>query len=91
VKDLSFHLVASKFEMPIAKAAKELGVGETTLSLWCRMSGFPRWPYRKLRRIDILLTNIKVILVINQFMVLNSDNESIHAHLIRCIFFKKKL
>jgi RWP-RK domain len=60
MKNLSFQLVASKFGTPLVKAAKELKVGKTTLALWCRIHGIPSWPYRKLRSIDILLTNIHV-------------------------------
>jgi len=40
MKDLSFHLVASKFGMPIMKAAKELGVGETLYHYGAECLGF---------------------------------------------------
>eukprot|EP00951_Prasinocladus_malaysianus_P024525 scaffold212144_cov45-Prasinocladus_malaysianus.AAC.1 len=36
------------FHLPIDKAAKELGVGQTWLKHICRENGVIRWPYRKL-------------------------------------------
>jgi transposase len=60
LKDLSFKLVASKFRMPIKEAAKELRVSTSTLQTWCRTNGIPRWPYRKIRSMKILLENVKV-------------------------------
>jgi RWP-RK domain len=63
LKDLSFELVAPKFGMPFMEAAKQLWISiYSTLQLWCRINGIPQWPYRKIRSMEILLTNVQVTL-----------------------------
>lgn len=48
------------FNMPSEDAAKKLGVGLTVLKRICRKFGVPRWPYRKLKSLDRLITNVEV-------------------------------
>ena len=49
--------------MPSEEAAKKLGVGLTVLKRICRKFGVPRWPYRKLKSLDRLITNVEVNLL----------------------------
>lgn len=46
--------------MASEEAAKKLGVGLTVLKRICRKFGVPRWPYRKLKSLDRLITNVEV-------------------------------
>jgi hypothetical protein len=46
--------------MPSEEAARKLGVGLTVLKRICRKFGVPRWPYRKLKSLDRLITNVEV-------------------------------
>jgi hypothetical protein len=39
--------LAKYFHLPIAEAAKELGVCATVLKKICRKNGISRWPHRK--------------------------------------------
>ena len=48
------------FGMPSEEAARRLGVGLTVLKRICRKFGVPRWPYRKLKSLDRLITNVEV-------------------------------
>lgn len=50
--------------MPSEEAAKRLGVGLTVLKRICRKFGVPRWPFRKLKSLDRLITNVEVRLVL---------------------------
>ena len=38
-------------QYPIAKAAKELGVGETCLKSACRAASIKRWPHRAMQSV----------------------------------------
>lgn len=52
--------LAECFNMASEEAAKKLGVGLTVLKRICRKFGVPRWPYRKLKSLDRLITNVEV-------------------------------
>eukprot|EP00850_Spirogloea_muscicola_P022459 SM000296S11294 [mRNA] locus=s296:102870:107123:+ [translate_table: standard] len=47
------------FHMPITEASKELRVGLTVLKKRCRAFGIQRWPHRKMKSLECLITNIK--------------------------------
>ncbi|KAK1379870.1 hypothetical protein POM88_026614 [Heracleum sosnowskyi] len=51
--------ISKYFYMPITQAAKELNIGLTLLKKRCRELGIPRWPHRKLKSIQALITNVK--------------------------------
>jgi DNA-binding MurR/RpiR family transcriptional regulator len=72
LKDLSFDLVAPKFRMPILEAAKQIGVSKSTLHRWCKLNGIKRWPYRKIRSMEMLVSNVKVVLN-HHFQILLSN------------------
>lgn len=55
------------FDRPIMKAAKELNVGLTVLKKRCRELGIYRWPHRKLKSLNSLIKNLKVIIIINGY------------------------
>jgi len=44
-----YEMLAQTFHMPIQGAARQLGVGPTTLKKICRAHGIRRWPYRTVR------------------------------------------
>ena len=62
------------FGMPSEEAAKKLGVGLTVLKRICRKFGVPRWPYRKLKSLDRLISNVEVR--INTFRLTMPDGKS---------------
>lgn len=59
--DITIERLKPYFHLPIADAARELGVCPTLLKNICRDLGLPRWPYRQIRSltnmIDKLNTN----------------------------------
>ncbi len=42
------------FHLPSSCAAKELGISSTMLKKLCRHHSIGRWPYRKVRSLEIL-------------------------------------
>ena len=44
-------MLAVLAQYPIAKAAKELGVGETCLKSACRQANIKRWPHRAMQSV----------------------------------------
>ncbi|PWA77480.1 hypothetical protein CTI12_AA225140 [Artemisia annua] len=56
--ELSTTMIAHYFHLPIAEASKQLNVGLTVLKQFCRDNAFKRWPYRKLRSLDLLITTL---------------------------------
>jgi hypothetical protein len=61
-KALTFEQVSRHFSMPIMQAARELNVGLTVLKKRCRKLGIPRWPHRKVRSLQTLITSVQVLL-----------------------------
>lgn len=59
LKDLDLGVIANLFHLPISEAAKRLGVGATVLKKRCRRLGIPRWPYRKLKSLDNVCSNLE--------------------------------
>jgi hypothetical protein len=54
------------FGMPSEEAARRLGIGLTVLKRICRKFGVPRWPYRKLKSLDRLISNVEVCHIISE-------------------------
>ena len=46
--------------MPSEMACRELGIGLTVLKRQCRKFGIKRWPFRKLKSLDRLISNVQV-------------------------------
>lgn len=58
---ISEESVKSVFHLPISQAAKELGVGLTVLKKYCRIYEISRWPFRKLKSLDKLVSTVSSI------------------------------
>ena len=49
----------SCFHLPSEAACRKLGVGLTVLKRQCRKYGIKRWPFRKMKSLDRLITNVQ--------------------------------
>jgi hypothetical protein len=47
------------FHLPINDAAKKLGLCVTVLKQKCREFGIVRWPFRKVKKIDMLIKQLE--------------------------------
>ncbi|KAL0908482.1 hypothetical protein M5K25_022979 [Dendrobium thyrsiflorum] len=72
-EDITFEELAKHFQMPINEAAKVLNVGITLLKKRCRELNIPRWPHRKMKSLDTLIQNIKVLSLYFSFILLFSS------------------
>ena len=63
--ELTKEVITQYFHLTIMEAAKQLNVGLGTLQRFCRDVGFQRWPQRKLKSLDLLISNIQVRIQIN--------------------------
>ena len=64
--ELTKEVISQYFHLTIMEAAKQLNVGLGTLQRFCRDVGFQRWPQRKLKSLDLLISNLQVRIQINQ-------------------------
>jgi len=51
--------LASCFHLPSEAACRKLGIGLTVLKRQCRKFGIKRWPFRKMKSLDRLITNVQ--------------------------------
>lgn len=51
--------LASCFHLPSEAACRKLGIGLTVLKRQCRKYGIKRWPFRKMKSLDRLITNVQ--------------------------------
>ncbi|CAF1756291.1 unnamed protein product [Brassica napus] len=58
---LELSEIRKYFDRPIMKAAKELNVGLTVLKKRCRELEIFRWPHRKLKSLNSLISNLKCV------------------------------
>lgn len=56
---IDYPLLQQYFHLPISEVAKELGVCATVLKKLCRKHGIPRWPYRKIKSLNKLITSLE--------------------------------
>lgn len=47
------------FHLPSEAACRKLGIGLTVLKRQCRKYGIKRWPFRKMKSLDRLITNVQ--------------------------------
>jgi hypothetical protein len=47
------------FHLPSEAACRKLGIGLTVLKRQCRKFGIKRWPFRKMKSLDRLITNVQ--------------------------------
>ncbi|CAO2821328.1 unnamed protein product [Amaranthus hypochondriacus] len=59
VESIDFEEIRKYFNMPISMAAKELNVGLTVLKKRCRELNIKRWPHRKIKSLEALITSVK--------------------------------
>lgn len=59
---LELDEIQKYFDVPIVKAATELKVGLTVLKKRCRQLNIRRWPHRKIKSLNSLIHNVKVLL-----------------------------
>jgi len=64
-KNISFDELSKYFHLPINQVAKELGVCATILKKIWRRNGIPRWPHRKIKSLDKMISNLEVNLAKN--------------------------
>jgi len=64
-KNITFDELSKYFHLPINQVAKELGVCATILKKICRRNGIPRWPHRKIKSLDKMISNLEVNLAKN--------------------------
>jgi hypothetical protein len=57
--DITREDLASCFHMPSEHACRRLGIGLTVLKRQCRKFGIKRWPFRKMKSLDRLITNVQ--------------------------------
>eukprot|EP00658_Telonema_sp_P-2_P041078 TRINITY_DN29379_c0_g1_i1.p1 TRINITY_DN29379_c0_g1~~TRINITY_DN29379_c0_g1_i1.p1 ORF type:complete len:267 (+),score=64.84 TRINITY_DN29379_c0_g1_i1:94-894(+) len=59
VKLVDSSMLQAHFHMPLAQAAKKMGISPTLLKQVCRKYGIDRWPHRKLKSFGNKLSNIR--------------------------------
>lgn len=60
IASLGLEDLAKYFDVPIIEASKNLKVGLTVLKKKCREFGIPRWPHRKIKSLDGLISDLQV-------------------------------
>eukprot|EP01133_Synstelium_polycarpum_P012377 gene12377-14522_t len=58
-QDIDLQFLSKYFHLPINDVAKEIGVCATVLKKICRKNGIPRWPHRKIKSIDKMISNLE--------------------------------
>ena len=61
---LEFEEIKKHFDVPINEAAKQMNVGLTMLKRRCRELNIMRWPHRKLKSLQLLIDNVKVMYLV---------------------------
>ncbi|KAI3704473.1 hypothetical protein L1987_74694 [Smallanthus sonchifolius] len=59
IASLGLDDLAKYFDVPIIEASKNLKVGLTVLKKKCREFGIPRWPHRKIKSLDGLISDLQ--------------------------------
>nr|XP_043634900.1 protein RKD5-like [Erigeron canadensis] len=59
IASLELEDLAKYFDLPIIEASKNLKVGLTVLKKKCREFGIPRWPHRKIKSLDGLISDLQ--------------------------------
>lgn len=57
--DFKLADLARYFHLPINEAAQQLNICTTLLKKLCRNNGVKRWPHRKLKSLDVLITTLE--------------------------------
>ncbi|CAH1437129.1 unnamed protein product [Lactuca virosa] len=59
IASLNLEDLSKYFDLPIIEASKNLKVGLTVLKKKCREFGIPRWPHRKIKSLDGLISDLQ--------------------------------
>eukprot|EP00240_Pyramimonas_obovata_P001436 CAMPEP_0118946910 /NCGR_PEP_ID=MMETSP1169-20130426/45078_1 /TAXON_ID=36882 /ORGANISM="Pyramimonas obovata, Strain CCMP722" /LENGTH=501 /DNA_ID=CAMNT_0006893011 /DNA_START=505 /DNA_END=2007 /DNA_ORIENTATION=+ len=57
--DITREELAACFHLPSEAACRQLGIGLTVLKRQCRKFGIKRWPFRKIKSLDRLISNVQ--------------------------------
>ncbi|CAL0305424.1 unnamed protein product [Lupinus luteus] len=72
---LEFDEIKKHFGVPISEAAKEMNVGLTLLKRRCRELNILRWPHRKLKSLELLISNVKEMGLSEEIAMLEQHRE----------------
>ncbi|OIW19386.1 hypothetical protein TanjilG_16859 [Lupinus angustifolius] len=72
---LEFDEIKKHFGVPISEAAKEMNVGLTFLKRRCRELNIMRWPHRKLKSLELLISNVKEMGLSEEIAMLEQHRE----------------
>ncbi|KAJ4850795.1 hypothetical protein Tsubulata_009784, partial [Turnera subulata] len=75
---LQLEDIQKYFSLPIIKAAKEMRVGLTCLKRRCRELGIMRWPHRKIKSLNFLISNVKEQGLTKEMMMLEEHKRLLH-------------
>ncbi|KAK9724834.1 hypothetical protein RND81_05G101700 [Saponaria officinalis] len=78
IETISYEEIRKYFDMPISKAAKELNVGLTVLKKRCRELNIKRWPHRKIKSLESLISNVKELGLLEVVQILEEHKRKIH-------------
>ncbi|KAE8794355.1 hypothetical protein D1007_30904 [Hordeum vulgare] len=54
--------IAPYFHLPIREASRALKIGVSILKKKCRQYGIPRWPHRKIKSLDSLISDLEFVM-----------------------------
>ncbi|XP_048558747.1 protein RKD5-like isoform X1 [Triticum urartu] len=54
--------IAPYFHLPIREASRALKIGVSILKQKCRQYGIPRWPHRKIKSLDSLISDLEFVM-----------------------------
>ena len=73
---LGLEEIQKHFHIPITEAAKAMNVGLTVLKRRCRELHIMRWPHRKLKSLNSLITNVQVCMYTHPSFYMSIDSSS---------------
>ncbi|CAL5030554.1 unnamed protein product [Urochloa decumbens] len=62
IDSITLDEIAQYFHLPIREASKTLKIGVSILKRKCRNYGIPRWPHRKIKSLDSLISDLEFVL-----------------------------
>ncbi|XP_020700072.1 protein RKD2-like [Dendrobium catenatum] len=78
--DIELEEIRAYFHMPITKAAMEMNIGLTVLKKRCRDLGITRWPHRKLKSLNTLISNIQEVGKCSSDLNIKEELKSLEEH-----------
>ncbi|XP_049851263.1 uncharacterized protein LOC126325822 [Schistocerca gregaria] len=56
---INLETLSEYFHLPITEVARKIGVCATVLKKICRKNGIPRWPHRKIKSLDKMISTLE--------------------------------